>query len=78
MVRTCEEHDGMAQSPEDLNRSISSPQSVVQDLGGKAVPENAVHVLTVSLRRKKIRTEYLATRDQHSETQARIDRQVDQ
>ena len=44
----------MAQSPEDLNRSVSSPQSVVQDLGGKAVPENAVHVLTVSLGEKRL------------------------
>ena len=40
----CGEHDGIAQSPEDLNRSVNSPQSVVQDLGGKAVPENAVYV----------------------------------
>ena len=48
------EHDGIPQSPEDLNRSVSSPQSVVQDLGGKAVPENAVHVLTVYQGEKRV------------------------
>ena len=31
------EHDGIPQSPEDLNRSVSSPKSVVQGLGGKSV-----------------------------------------
>ena len=50
----CAEHDGIARSPEDLNRSVSSPQSVVQDLGGKSVPENTVHVLTVNQLEKRV------------------------
>ena len=50
----CGEHDGIARSPEDLNRSVSSPQSVVQDLGGKSVPENTVHVLTVNQLEKRV------------------------
>ena len=47
-------HDGIAQSPEDLNGSVSSPQSVVQDIGGKSAPENAVHVSTGNQGEKRV------------------------
>ena len=46
------DHDGIAMN--HLNGSVSSPQSVVQDLGGKSVPENAVHVLTANQGEKRV------------------------
>ena len=54
MVRTVGNTMGSHKSPEDLNRSVNSPQSVVQDLGGKAVPENAVYVLTINQGEKRV------------------------
>jgi hypothetical protein len=48
------EHDGISQTPEDLNGSTRSPESVVQEHGQERLPENAVHVLTASHGGKKL------------------------
>ena len=44
----------MSQTPDDLNRAASSPESVVQDQGRESFPENAVHVMTANHGGKKL------------------------
>ena len=48
------EHDGIPQTPEDSSGSDNNAESVVQDRGGKSLPDNAVHVLTVNQGGKRV------------------------
>ncbi|XP_028397367.1 protein piccolo-like [Dendronephthya gigantea] len=38
-------HNGISQTPQDLNGSAGSPESVVPDERGKSLPQDAVHVM---------------------------------
>ena len=48
-----DEHNGISQTPADLDGSTYSPESVIQEQRAERVPENAVHVLTASHGGKK-------------------------